>query len=152
MSSQAQSTFIHFTAPTTIKDPDVRGLLAHTQPGVVQFYPENATIYAQGDAVEHLYLVEYGTVRICQMTPARDPVDQRAAEDDENTDREGCDESRLPQRRPVRFGHHLKQQSGQSEVDDEPVQFGARGRSEQSQPATGKAGGDDSEHGQDDRQ
>jgi CRP/FNR family nitrogen fixation transcriptional regulator len=69
MLSQAQSTFIHFTAPTTIKDPEVRGLLAHTQPGVVQFYPENATIYAQGDAVEHLYLVEYGTVRICQMTP-----------------------------------------------------------------------------------
>jgi CRP/FNR family nitrogen fixation transcriptional regulator len=35
----------------------------------VSFYPVNATIYAQGDEAGPLYLVEFGTVRICQLTP-----------------------------------------------------------------------------------
>ena len=43
-------------------------LLTAMQPAVVTFYPTDAVIYAQGDAAGPLYLVEFGTVRICRMT------------------------------------------------------------------------------------
>lgn len=56
-------------ASSAIQDPDVRALLSQGQAGAVSFYPMNATIYAQGDEVGPLYVVEFGTVRICQMTP-----------------------------------------------------------------------------------
>lgn len=49
-------------------DPDVRALLSQSQPGAVTFFPVDATIYAQGDDTGPLYLVEFGTVRICQLT------------------------------------------------------------------------------------
>jgi CRP/FNR family nitrogen fixation transcriptional regulator len=52
-----------------IQDPDVRALLAQSHPGAVTFYPLDSMIYAQGDAAGPLYLVEFGTVRICQLTP-----------------------------------------------------------------------------------
>lgn len=54
---------------SAIQDPDVRALLSQSQPGGVSFYPVNSMIYAQGDKVGPLYLVEFGTVRICQLTP-----------------------------------------------------------------------------------
>ena len=34
----------------------------------VTLYPADATIYAQGEATGPLYLVEFGTVRICRVT------------------------------------------------------------------------------------
>lgn len=43
-------------------------LLANGQPTATTFYPENAVIYAQGDAAGPLYLVEFGVVRICRLT------------------------------------------------------------------------------------
>lgn len=54
--------------PSHFQDPDVRDLLAQSQPGTVSYYPADAMIYAQGDDTGPLYLVEFGTVRICQMT------------------------------------------------------------------------------------
>ena len=51
-----------------VRDPDVRGLLAQSQPGSVTFYPLDSMIYAQGDQAGPLYLVEFGTVRICRLT------------------------------------------------------------------------------------
>src|SRR3569833_844873 len=56
-------------APTTSNTPEVDGLLSQSQPGAVSFYPADAMIYAQGDATGPLYLVEFGTVRVCQLTP-----------------------------------------------------------------------------------
>ncbi len=53
---------------SAIRDPDVRALLAQSQPGAVSFYPTDAMIYAEGDAAGPLYLVEFGTVRICRLT------------------------------------------------------------------------------------
>jgi CRP/FNR family transcriptional regulator, nitrogen fixation regulation protein len=53
---------------SAIQDPDVRALLAKCQPGAVTFYATDAMIYAQGDAAGPLYLVEFGTVRICRLT------------------------------------------------------------------------------------
>jgi CRP/FNR family nitrogen fixation transcriptional regulator len=44
-------------------------LLAAMQPAAVTLFPADAAIYAQGDAAgRELYLVEFGTVRICRMT------------------------------------------------------------------------------------
>lgn len=43
-------------------------LLTAMQPAAVTFYPMDATIYAQGETAGPLYFVEFGTVRICQMT------------------------------------------------------------------------------------
>jgi len=51
-----------------IQDPEVRGLLAQSQPGSITFYPLDSMIYAQGDNAGPLYLVEFGTVRICRLT------------------------------------------------------------------------------------
>lgn len=65
----AQHTFQIAPSTGVSADPDVHALLAQCQPGSVSFYPVDATIYAQGDDTGPLYLVEFGTVRICQMTP-----------------------------------------------------------------------------------
>jgi CRP/FNR family nitrogen fixation transcriptional regulator len=43
-------------------------LLDHSQPSAVTLYTPNAVIYAQGEATGHLYMVEFGTVRICRLT------------------------------------------------------------------------------------
>lgn len=43
-------------------------LLAKVRPSAVMLYAENAVIYAQGEAAGPLYLVEFGTVRICRIT------------------------------------------------------------------------------------
>ena len=64
----SQTTF-QVAVLSTSQDTDVRALLAQSQPGAVTFYPLDAMIYAQGDAAGPLYLVEFGTVRICQITP-----------------------------------------------------------------------------------
>ena len=50
------------------QDPEVRGLLAQSQPGSVTFHTLDSMIYAQGDKAGPLYLVEFGTVRICRLT------------------------------------------------------------------------------------
>ncbi len=42
--------------------------VAGMQPSAVTLYPADATIYAQGESTGPLYLVEFGTVRICRMT------------------------------------------------------------------------------------
>jgi CRP/FNR family nitrogen fixation transcriptional regulator len=65
----AQHTFQIAPSSGISADPDVHALLTHCQPGSVSFYPVDATVYAQGDETGPLYLVEFGTVRICQMTP-----------------------------------------------------------------------------------
>tara|TARA_R110002124_G_scaffold114535_54_gene269775 strand:- start:471 stop:1130 length:660 start_codon:yes stop_codon:yes gene_type:complete len=49
-------------------DSTLRSLLTHVRPCALSFYPPNATIYAQGEPVGPLYLVEFGTVRICRLT------------------------------------------------------------------------------------
>ena len=54
--------------PALASDPKINAVLAQSQPGAVTFYPLEATIYAQGDASGPLYLVEFGTVRICRVT------------------------------------------------------------------------------------
>ena len=51
---------------TTYTGAAIAGLPAHTRPA--SFYPQNTMIYAQGDAVGGLHVVEYGTVRICSLT------------------------------------------------------------------------------------
>lgn len=52
----------------TGRDPAVQSLLAHTRPCAVSFYRPNEVIYAQGESVGPLYLVEFGAVRICRLT------------------------------------------------------------------------------------
>jgi CRP/FNR family transcriptional regulator, nitrogen fixation regulation protein len=66
MFMQTTSAIAAISSP--VQDPEVRGLLSQSQPGAMTFYPVDATIYAQGDDTGPLYLVEFGTVRICQMT------------------------------------------------------------------------------------
>jgi CRP/FNR family nitrogen fixation transcriptional regulator len=63
-----QTTFPISEVSTGIQDPDVRALLAQSQPGGMTFYPVDTMIYAQGDATGSLYLVEFGTVRVLQVT------------------------------------------------------------------------------------
>jgi CRP/FNR family nitrogen fixation transcriptional regulator len=55
-------------SPALAKDPKICAVLNQSQPGAVTFYPTDSTIYAQGDTAGHLYLVEFGTVRICRVT------------------------------------------------------------------------------------
>jgi len=55
-------------AASTVQDPDVRSLMAESQPGSVSFYPANTTIYGQGDITGPLFLVEFGTVRVCHTS------------------------------------------------------------------------------------
>jgi CRP/FNR family nitrogen fixation transcriptional regulator len=43
-------------------------LLTGMQPAAVTFYPADALIYAEGDSAGPLYMVEFGTVRICRVT------------------------------------------------------------------------------------
>src|SRR5438876_712713 len=64
----SHTTFPVTSTSSAIRDPDVRALLTQSQPGAVTFHPVDATIYAQGDTTGPLYLVEFGAVRICQMT------------------------------------------------------------------------------------
>lgn len=61
-----QSTF-RATA-TTHASGVPSGAIAGLRPASVTFYPADATIYAQGDATGALYVVEFGTVRICCIT------------------------------------------------------------------------------------
>lgn len=56
-----QSTFRAQTVPAS-------NLLAGMQPAAVTLYPADAVIYAEGDAAGPLYVVEFGTVRICRVT------------------------------------------------------------------------------------
>ena len=46
----------------------ISDLLTAMQPAAVTVYSEGASIYAQGDSAGPLYLVEFGTVRICRLT------------------------------------------------------------------------------------
>jgi len=55
-------------APHPPHDFEVAALLSQSQAGAVRFYPVDAMIYAQGDTIGPLYLVEFGTVRVCQLT------------------------------------------------------------------------------------
>ena len=62
-------TSLPIAATTSVaRDPEVQALLTHCQPGAVNFYPTDTVIYAQGDAVGPLYLVEFGCVRVCRLT------------------------------------------------------------------------------------
>ncbi|UJW85659.1 helix-turn-helix domain-containing protein [Devosia sp. SL43] len=54
--------------PTGPHDAVVRSMLANTRPCAVSFYHPNEVIYAQGETGGPLYLVEFGTVRICRLT------------------------------------------------------------------------------------
>lgn len=47
---------------------EVPALVAQSRPSPVTLYNDNAVIYAQGEASGPLYLVEFGTVRICRIT------------------------------------------------------------------------------------
>ncbi len=49
-------------------DAGLSGLLTAMQPAAVTFFPADAVIYAEGDAAGPLYLVEFGTIRICRTT------------------------------------------------------------------------------------
>ena len=43
-------------------------LVAKAEAGPVTFYPTDSTIFAQGDQAGAVYVVEFGTVRICRVT------------------------------------------------------------------------------------
>lgn len=43
-------------------------LAAKVEAGPVTFYPTDSTIFAQGDEAGAVYLVEFGTVRVCRVT------------------------------------------------------------------------------------
>jgi len=64
-----QTTFPISEISTGIQDPDVRAREPVASPGGLTFYPVDSMIYAQGDATGSLYLVEFGTVRVLQITP-----------------------------------------------------------------------------------
>jgi len=68
---QMQAAFHHATPatmPPIRRDPAVSHLLAQSRPCPLSFYKPNDMIYAQGDEAGALYLVEFGTVRICRLT------------------------------------------------------------------------------------
>lgn len=44
------------------------GILAFSQPSAVSLYEAGATVYGQGDPVGQLYMVEFGTVRLCRVS------------------------------------------------------------------------------------
>jgi CRP/FNR family nitrogen fixation transcriptional regulator len=54
--------------PLPICDAGVPALLALARPCAVSIYQANKVIYAQGEAAGPLYMVEFGTVRICRLT------------------------------------------------------------------------------------
>jgi CRP/FNR family nitrogen fixation transcriptional regulator len=43
-------------------------LVSNAQPSAVSLYAAGSTIYAQGDATGHLFIVEFGAVRVCRVT------------------------------------------------------------------------------------
>ena len=67
---------MHIQSTFRVKAPDARAnepgivsaLLLAMQPAAVTLYAADAPIYAQGDAAGPLYLVEFGTVRVCRLT------------------------------------------------------------------------------------
>ena len=66
-----QSNFRHpeiAASAFPVRYPEVPALIASARPCASSFYSANEPIYAQGDAAGPLYLVEFGTVRICRMT------------------------------------------------------------------------------------
>jgi CRP/FNR family nitrogen fixation transcriptional regulator len=66
-----QSTRYHpeiATSAVPIHTATVSTLVASARPCASSFYRANEPIYAQGDAAAPLYLVEFGTVRICRLT------------------------------------------------------------------------------------
>jgi CRP/FNR family nitrogen fixation transcriptional regulator len=64
----SQTTLPMPIASNLHRDPDVQGLLTQSKPALASFYPVDAMIFAQGDKTGPLYLVEFGTVRVCQLT------------------------------------------------------------------------------------
>ena len=54
--------------PGVRSETGVDGLLDAMRSTAVTLYAEGAIIYAQGEAAGPLYLVEFGTVRICRLT------------------------------------------------------------------------------------
>jgi len=61
-----QSTFR--AERTTVEGTRVSAMPAGMQPAPVTFYPADELIYAQGDTAGPLYMVEFGTVRICRVS------------------------------------------------------------------------------------
>ena len=51
-----------------VRSADVPALVAEARPCATTFYRAGQPIYGQGDAAGPLYLVEFGSVRICRMT------------------------------------------------------------------------------------
>jgi CRP/FNR family nitrogen fixation transcriptional regulator len=67
-----QSNFRHpdiAASSFPVRYPEVPALIASARPSASSFYRSNELVYAQGDAAGPLYLVEFGAVRICRMTP-----------------------------------------------------------------------------------
>lgn len=62
-----QSTF-RANQPSKTAHAGVSDLLTAMQPAAVTLFPADAVIYAQGEPAGPLYLVEFGTVRICRLT------------------------------------------------------------------------------------
>jgi CRP/FNR family nitrogen fixation transcriptional regulator len=65
----SQKVFPVAASPAIAKDPRISAVLSQSHPGAVSFFPTDATIHAQGDQSGPLYLVEFGTVRVCRVTP-----------------------------------------------------------------------------------
>jgi CRP/FNR family nitrogen fixation transcriptional regulator len=65
-----QTDFRHPSATATACrfDTEVSALVAQSRPAAVTFHKAGEVIYAQGEAAGPLYLVEFGTVRICRLT------------------------------------------------------------------------------------
>lgn len=64
-----QSTFRAKPADARLNEPgSVSALLTGMQPAAVTLYAVDAPVYSQGDAAGPLYLVEFGTVRVCRLT------------------------------------------------------------------------------------
>jgi CRP/FNR family nitrogen fixation transcriptional regulator len=57
-----------FRSPSNGHEADVNGILAFSQPSAVSLYNAGATIYGQGDPSGQLYMVEFGTVRVCRVS------------------------------------------------------------------------------------
>ena len=62
------SSFPVAATPSNVSDPQARALLAKCAPGSIAFHPAGVTIFAEGDPSGALFLVEFGTVRICRLT------------------------------------------------------------------------------------
>lgn len=66
-----QSNFRHPEIAASVfpvRYPEILALVASARPCATSFYHANEAIYQQGDAAGPLYLVEFGTVRICRLT------------------------------------------------------------------------------------